>query len=175
MLNFFDRILDNLWRLAFHSIASTIIVFGLLLSLVTSISVFLYLYPIFEGSPNLCFGAAFTALAASGFSIMLFANRGIHVAKLLISLSIQAVSLVILFAGIYRGFGLVGNGEVLNNIEAGTALYFSLVTWTTLGYGDYAPRAEIQLIAAFQAVAGYVFLGMIVAMLAAIMSERRKD
>jgi voltage-gated potassium channel Kch len=36
----------------------------------------------------------------------------------------------------------------------GTALYLSVVTFTTLGYGDLAPRQEFRLVAASEALAG---------------------
>ena len=90
-------------------------------------------------------------------------------------LIVQAISLIIFFAGIYRGFGISNSTETLKTVEPGTALYFSVVTWTTLGYGDYSPLQEIQLIAAFQAMLGYIFLGLIVAILAAILSARRQE
>jgi hypothetical protein len=41
-------------------------------------------------------------------------------------------------------------------------LYFSIVTWTTLGYGDFTPPAAIRMIAAIQAMLGYIFLGILV-------------
>ncbi len=76
--------------------------------------------------------------------------------------------MVLLFAGLYRGFGL--RGYDIN--EPTTALYFSIVTWTTLGYGDYQPKLEMQLIAAFQSSLGYLFLGLVVAVVASMLSER---
>ncbi|MXY33864.1 MAG: two pore domain potassium channel family protein [Boseongicola sp. SB0676_bin_33] len=48
------------------------------------------------------------------------------------------------------------------------ALYFSVVTFTTLGYGDLAPREEYRLVAAFQAIYGYVFLGAFVGTLVTV-------
>ena len=48
------------------------------------------------------------------------------------------------------------------------ALYFSVVTFTTLGYGDMVPREEYRLVAAFQAIQGYVFLGAFVGTLVAV-------
>lgn len=46
-----------------------------------------------------------------------------------------------------------------------TAIYFSLVTWTTLGYGDYQPSTGYQLLAGIEAIFGYVYLGLIVGLL----------
>lgn len=54
-----------------------------------------------------------------------------------------------------------------------TALYFSIVTFTTLGYGDFQPGAKLRLLAAFQALYGYGYLGLIVA--AAFQSASRGD
>lgn len=40
------------------------------------------------------------------------------------------------------------------------ALYFSTVTFTTLGYGDLAPRREFRLLAASEALVGVVLIGL---------------
>jgi len=42
------------------------------------------------------------------------------------------------------------------------ALYFSIVTFTTLGYGDLTPNDQFKIVAAGQAVLGYITLGLIV-------------
>ena len=46
--------------------------------------------------------------------------------------------------------------------EAGfsSSLYFSIVTFSTLGYGDVLPRPPFRLLAASEAVAGVVFSGL---------------
>ncbi len=41
-------------------------------------------------------------------------------------------------------------------------LYFSIVTFTTLGYGDYQPVGYGRYLAATQALAGYLVLGLTV-------------
>lgn len=43
-----------------------------------------------------------------------------------------------------------------------SALYFSTVTFTTLGYGDLQPLPRAKLLAAYEAIIGYVFLGLLV-------------
>lgn len=43
-----------------------------------------------------------------------------------------------------------------------TALYFSTVTFTTLGYGDLQPVPHMRVLAGFEAVVGYIFLGFLV-------------
>lgn len=43
--------------------------------------------------------------------------------------------------------------------------YFSAVTWTTLGYGDFRPSKDARVYAASQAVLGYLYMGILVAKL----------
>lgn len=50
-----------------------------------------------------------------------------------------------------------------------TAIYFSTVTWTTLGYGDLKPIESLQLLAAGEALLGYLYLGLLVAYVAKIL------
>ena len=52
------------------------------------------------------------------------------------------------------------------------ALHFSVVTFTTLGYGDMAPREEYRLAAAFQAIYGYLSLGTLAGMAVALFNRR---
>jgi hypothetical protein len=86
----------------------------------------------------------------------------------MIAIGIQVALLILNFAGIYRGFGL----KVQPGTEMGwdVALYFSIVTWTTLGYGDVTVPQQLYLIAATEAVLGYVFFGLFVGIGAAILS-----
>lgn len=52
-------------------------------------------------------------------------------------------------------------------------LYFSIVTFTTLGYGDFSPISEYRLLAASQALLGYVYLGTIVGLLIVVVSHKK--
>jgi hypothetical protein len=66
------------------------------------------------------------------------------------------------FAGIYRGHGLRQGDVPVNLLNDGpTALYFSIVTWTMLGYGDFTPKADIRLIAALETIIGYGYLAVV--------------
>lgn len=41
------------------------------------------------------------------------------------------------------------------------ALYFSVMTWTTVGYGDFVPVTPIsKIVAGSEALMGYVFMGV---------------
>lgn len=46
-----------------------------------------------------------------------------------------------------------------------SSLYYSTVTFTTLGYGDFQPVVRLRPIAGIQALIGYGFLGMVVGLL----------
>ncbi|MDP5216228.1 ion channel [Ruegeria sp. 2205SS24-7] len=50
------------------------------------------------------------------------------------------------------------------------SLYFSLVTYTTLGYGDIVLGPDLRIFAAFSAVAGLLAFGLSTAYLVALMS-----
>lgn len=45
------------------------------------------------------------------------------------------------------------------------AMYFSVVTWTTLGYGDISPLGAARAFAAIEAFVGYMIMGLLVAAL----------
>ena len=46
-----------------------------------------------------------------------------------------------------------------------TTLYYSTVTFTTLGYGDFQPLPRMRTIAGIEALIGYGYLGMVVGLL----------
>jgi hypothetical protein len=48
------------------------------------------------------------------------------------------------------------------------AMYFSLVTYTTLGYGDVTLGSEWRVLAAFQAANGIIMFGWTTALIAAV-------
>jgi hypothetical protein len=54
------------------------------------------------------------------------------------------------------------------------ALYFSMVTFTTLGYGDLTPNDQFKIVAAGQAVLGYITLGLIVGYAGSLFSVKSK-
>jgi hypothetical protein len=56
--------------------------------------------------------------------------------------------------------GSVATANLDNRFLSG--LYFSVVTFTTLGYGDFQPHPDLRLLAGFEAVLGYIYLGLTV-------------
>ena len=69
--------------------------------------------------------------------------------------------MVIVFSKAYEENGLLlANNAIVPAGDHATHLYFSLVTWTTLGFGDYRPTPASQPWAAIEGLCGYVFLGL---------------
>ena len=70
------------------------------------------------------------------------------------------------FALIYKAFGIIdtSTGETIKP-EWLDAYYFSVVTWTTLGYGDFKPISELKLWVMVEAMLGYMFMGLLVSKL----------
>jgi len=91
--------------------------------------------------------------------------------KSIVSTLLISLLFILYFALTYLGSGLQ---DCANNscVSASfyESVYFSIVTATTLGYGDFSPPNSIQLVAAIQAITGYIFLGLTIA---AIISERK--
>ncbi len=55
--------------------------------------------------------------------------------------------------------------------DPGTSVYFALVTYTTLGYGDIVLAENIRLYAAFASVTGLLGFGLSTAFLVAVFSK----
>jgi hypothetical protein len=70
---------------------------------------------------------------------------------------------IVSYTEIFRLTGLKSDFE-LNGKDY---LYFSIITWTTVGYGDIIPSPETRLYAGIEALSGYVFMGIFISMLGA--------
>ena len=87
-------------------------------------------------------------------------RRGIEMGILVFNLAL----LVTTFAWIHHQIGLMdlsGPAPRPTN-DFGDALYFSVVTSTTLGFGDFIPLGPGRPVAALQALVGYLILGILV-------------
>lgn len=113
--------------------------------------------------------AAVLALSATAFSLMALVGLTVHDfsrRSLGLSLLSQTILLIAVYAGTYYAYDAGHFGG-----EWQRAVYFTIVTWTTLGYGDIAPPSDLELLAAAEALLGYVFLGLIVAWSSALISR----
>lgn len=93
----------------------------------------------------------------------LLANPGRRLLEMAL-LTLNLAILIFTFAWVHYQIGLLdmsGPAPRATN-DLGDAVYFSIVTSTTLGYGDFAPLGAGRQVAALQALVGYLILGIIV-------------
>lgn len=87
--------------------------------------------------------------------------------KMLLAIVVSVLS----FANAYRFQGLYTPAQELSHHPL-DALYFSMVTWTTLGYGDFQPTEGARILAATEALLGTIFLPLAIATLLFAISPR---
>lgn len=78
----------------------------------------------------------------------------------LVFLSIEA------YAKIYISTGISSSGKSIGDLP--NAMYFSVITWTTVGYGDILPEGYSRLVSATEAVTGVITMGLLIAALTTI-------
>ncbi|PYI91206.1 MAG: hypothetical protein DME97_14760 [Verrucomicrobia bacterium] len=67
------------------------------------------------------------------------------------------------FALMYSDYGLIDSDRhTIHDLP--TALYFSVVTFTTVGYGDIQPTIDSRVFASIEAITGIVYAGLLVGM-----------
>ena len=76
---------------------------------------------------------------------------------------LNALLMIIVFTLLYyAGSGISKDDDESYDPSLKECLYFSVVTFTTLGYGDYAPKSGFQLIAVFEAFFGAFTIALFV-------------
>lgn len=68
---------------------------------------------------------------------------------------------IVQFACLYRMYGVKDATGVVS-ADWMISFYFSIVTWTTLGYGDFVPVPELRLVSAFEALLGYTYMALLI-------------
>jgi len=100
------------------------------------------------------FGEAFWKLVSNSHHKNLFFR--------LVKLALFSYILIFVFAIEYKSAGLL-YGKDLTSHDPLHALYFSIVTWTTLGYGDFQPTEAIRFFAAIEALLGTLIMPLCLA------------
>jgi hypothetical protein len=67
---------------------------------------------------------------------------------------ITSVITIVIYAFIYSYF------DIIKESDFHTSLYFSIVTFTTLGYGDLLPKKQFRLLTGTEALTGIVLTGL---------------
>jgi hypothetical protein len=103
----------------------------------------------------------FLSTFAIGVSFHTLKTSSSHIiATLLVALLTLFFSCHLFFTTIFAAIGLRGpNGEVTHN--KWDALYFSIITWTTTGYGDFRPIEVGRWYACVEALLGPFFYGFL--------------
>lgn len=100
--------------------------------------------------------------------------RGVHrLWTHLLQVSFIVALTILAFTFVYSKLGIKSSetGEVTRDVVA--CAYFSVVTFTTLGYGDYYPYGLGRAMAVIEAFTGYLILGLLVSTSIAILDPRR--
>jgi hypothetical protein len=82
------------------------------------------------------------------------------------------VVLILGFAGVYLTGDFIPGEEF--NFRYMNAIYFSTVTWTTLGYGDIQPVGIYKLVAAAEAIFGYIFMALLMGKVLVLLQGKSK-
>ncbi|MDM8162237.1 potassium channel family protein [Labilibaculum sp. K2S] len=75
-----------------------------------------------------------------------------------------SLAIIIVFGLIYWiNYDLISANTAYNNFNLGDSLYFSTITFTTLGYGDFSPVGWLKVLSAIEAFSGVVNMGFLIA------------
>ncbi|HET7276342.1 MAG TPA: potassium channel family protein [Longimicrobiaceae bacterium] len=97
-----------------------------------------------------------------------------HLGRSAFVIAVDLLLLLLAFAASYQELGLIDNSIASKPTvhEFGTSLYHSIATFTTLGYGDYFPTGVGRILAAMEALTGYVILGIVASTSVSILSSK---
>lgn len=119
----------------------------------------------------------FLLVVATPFVVLrrLTAHRVVTSETLLGAASVYLL-IAVAFMFLFLGIDSIQDGDFFGTIEPTTAyMYFSLVTITTLGYGDLAPAGETaRAVAGACAIVGQIYLVFIVARMVALYTRDTK-
>jgi Ion channel len=87
---------------------------------------------------------------------------------------VSVASIIFLFAILYRWTEIKGESAVADCVSDLTeCIYFSVITITTVGYGDYHPfNLSGRIVASAEALSGLVLLGVLIASLSNMLRAR---
>ncbi|MBR9864826.1 MAG: two pore domain potassium channel family protein [Rhodobacteraceae bacterium] len=80
--------------------------------------------------------------------------------RLFVDSVISACLMILSSAGLFHAYGIISPDEAA--VTNRDLVYFSAVTFSTLGFGDFRPAADARLIAASLAILGNLHLAVLV-------------
>lgn len=140
------------------------------------ITLFLLLYIILQSKINTLLIIAFISILLYSAGFMLWFKSTFNSTKIrhfIASYVITAIMIITLFTGAYMSSSIefIENGQKTSLVFE-KALYFSTVTFTTVGYGDITPLGINRLLAALEAFIGVVIN---VALMGYVLATRFKE
>lgn len=98
----------------------------------------------------------------------------INTSRLFWDIIISSVFHIVSFSYVYRSYRILDPQiSLVQTINFSDHLYFSAVTFSTLGYGDFRPSGDSRLLAAYEALIGNMHLGFLVGAAFLAASNRR--
>jgi hypothetical protein len=96
-----------------------------------------------------------------------------HFFSFIVFLSTVAMS-IICFGALYSIYGIKEVATGANTDLLSDGLYFSIITWTTVGFGDFIPASKVsRRLAAYEAMLGYFTMASIFALAVVMLSGRQ--
>ncbi|MEM9350248.1 MAG: ion channel [Pseudomonadota bacterium] len=95
--------------------------------------------------------------------------------RLIRDIAISIAFSIVAFALFYRSAGILATFTESAPPGWREHVYFSIVTFSTLGYGDFRPSPDARLIAGAQALLGTIHIGMIVGAAFFTLAAQNKD
>jgi hypothetical protein len=77
---------------------------------------------------------------------------------------------IVMYSWLYRTCGIQFNGAVVHDLV--DSVYFSVTTWTTLGYGDFTSQSRYRLLTSAEALTGMVYVPLLTSLIWLYCSER---
>ena len=106
-------------------------------------------------------------------AIFLIPIRSVALTTAFLLMSFSSIgSCIFSFAYAYTGLGLVGPDGKTVVLDLPSTLYFSIITWTTVGYGDIRPTEDARGFAALEAITGAVFMSLFISGLVSCLSKK---
>ena len=139
-----------------------------------TIILFLVLYLILKEDVNSAITTIFIFILIYSTGLMLWIKNTFKSRKIihfLISYVITIIMIILLFAGVYTsGAGTFLERGVEKHLSFQEALYVSIITFTTVGYGDIAPLGINRLFVSLEALLGLI---VNIALIGYILASRR--
>lgn len=146
------------------TVAGGVVALALLASVIASLAIPLP----FKGWASATFIAITSAILAYFFFSLVSKGRGNKrtTGDVLLVSALGIISLPVHFAAVYLHTGIYRSGnEAETIVSISDAIYFSVVTWTTLGYGDILPSPTSKNVVMIEVALGYVLMALLIAAL----------